>query len=111
MSRYRCLMSFGYSVGDFIAVGALAWDVYRYCKGAPESFGNISSEVLSLYAVLKEAEETVYPATPIATQAGSPESSWRWMLSCAGGSAEACQEVRESGNTGQENLGSDEMGH
>jgi hypothetical protein len=56
----RCPMSFGYSVGDFIAVGVLAWDVYKSCKGAPESFGNISSEVLSLHAVLKEAEETVF---------------------------------------------------
>lgn len=50
-------MSFGYSVGDFIAVGHLAWSVYKSCKEAPESFGNISVEVLSLHAVLKEVEE------------------------------------------------------
>jgi hypothetical protein len=63
-------MSFGYSVGDFIAIGALAWDVYKSCKGAPESFGNISCiscEVLSLQAVLKEAEETVF-AQPLSPQ-------------------------------------------
>jgi hypothetical protein len=53
-------MSFGYGVGDFITIGALAWNVYKSCKGAPESFGNISFEVLSLHAVLKEAEETVF---------------------------------------------------
>ena len=53
-------MSFGYAVGDFIAVGTLAWNVYKSCKEAPESFGNISFEVLSLHAVLKEAEETVF---------------------------------------------------
>lgn len=29
-------------------------------KAAPESFGNISGEVLSLQAVLKEAEETLF---------------------------------------------------
>jgi hypothetical protein len=53
-------MSFGYSVGDFIAVGTLAWQIYKSCKGAPESFGNIHLEVLSLHATLKEAEETVF---------------------------------------------------
>jgi hypothetical protein len=60
-------MSLGYGVGDFIAVGTLAWNVYKSCKGAPESFGNISSEVLSLHAVLKEAEETVF-AQPLSPQ-------------------------------------------
>jgi hypothetical protein len=59
-------MSFGYGVGDFIAVGALAWNVYKSCKEAPESYGRISLEVLSLHAVLKEAEETVFvqPLSP-----------------------------------------------
>ena len=53
-------MSFGHSVGDFVTVGTLAWKVYRSCKAVPESFVNISGEVLSLHAVLKEAEETVF---------------------------------------------------
>ena len=59
-------MSFGYSLGDFIAIGTLAWNLYKSCKGAPESFGDISSEVLSLHAVLKEAEETIFaqPLSP-----------------------------------------------
>jgi hypothetical protein len=52
-------MSFGFSVGDFIAVGNLAWQVYKSCKDAPESFKNVSQEVLSLHAVLKEIEETL----------------------------------------------------
>jgi hypothetical protein len=50
-------MSFGFSVGDFIAVGQLGWQVYKSCRDAPESFKNISSEVLSLHAVIKEAVE------------------------------------------------------
>jgi hypothetical protein len=50
-------MSFGYSVGDFVTLGQLAWKVYKSCKDAPESFSNISQEVLSLHTVLKEAEE------------------------------------------------------
>ena len=54
-----CKMSFGYSVGDFIGLGQLAWQVYKSCKDAPGSFKNISSEVLSLHAVLKEVEETL----------------------------------------------------
>ena len=59
-------MSFDFGVGQFISLGALAWNVYKSCKGAPETFKNISLEVLSLHAVLKEAEETVFaqPLTP-----------------------------------------------
>ena len=52
-------MSFGFSVGDFITVGQLAWNVYKSCQDAPESFSNISIEVLSLHAVLKSAEESL----------------------------------------------------
>jgi len=52
-------MSFGYSVGDVIAIGQLAWKVYKSCKDAPESFANISMEVLSLHALLKEVEEAL----------------------------------------------------
>lgn len=51
---------FGFGVGDFVAVGTLAWNVFKSCKAAPESFGNISVEVLSLHAVLKEGEETLF---------------------------------------------------
>jgi hypothetical protein len=50
-------MSFGFSVGDFVAVGQLAWNVYKSCKNAPTSFNNLSSEVLALHAVLREADE------------------------------------------------------
>ena len=59
-------MSFGYGVSDFITIGALAWNVFESCKDAPESFENIAFEVLSLHAVLKEAEETVFgqPLSP-----------------------------------------------
>jgi hypothetical protein len=52
-------MSFGYSVGDFVAVTQLAWTVYKSCRDAPESFNNISTELLSLHAVLKEVEEII----------------------------------------------------
>jgi hypothetical protein len=52
-------MSVGFSVGDILAVGTLAWQVYKSCKNAPNSFKNISDEVLSLHAVLKESEEVL----------------------------------------------------
>lgn len=40
-------------------LGNLAWTVYKSCKGAPGSFQNISSEVLSLYALLQETREAL----------------------------------------------------
>jgi hypothetical protein len=77
-------MSFGYSASDFVTVGTLAWNVYKSCKAAPESFANISGEVLSLHAVVKEAEETVF-AQPL-----SPEKQDR--LKVVG---DGCQHVLE----------------
>ncbi|MCJ1263054.1 hypothetical protein MMC22_002924 [Lobaria immixta] len=61
-------MSFGYSVGDFVVVGQLAWKIYKVCKDAPESFKNVAQEVLSLHAVLKELEETYSDANFSAAQ-------------------------------------------
>ena len=46
-------------------IGNLAWRVYKSTKEAPESFNNIHMEILSLHALLKEAEETIFRA-PIA---------------------------------------------
>jgi hypothetical protein len=64
-------MSFGYGVGDVMALGQLAWNVYQSCKKAPESFRDISLEVLSLHAVLKEAEVTLFAQPlPPTRQAG-----------------------------------------
>ncbi|CAL8584768.1 hypothetical protein XPA_010354 [Xanthoria parietina] len=59
-------MSFGFAVGDFIAVGTLAWNVYKAAKDAPESFQKVHHDVLSLHAVLKEAGEIIFdpPLSP-----------------------------------------------
>ena len=54
-----------------MTVDALAWKVYKSCKDAPDSFKNISNEVLSLHAVLKEAEEV------LAQQSFSPNQQVR----------------------------------
>ena len=65
------VVPYGFGVGDFAAVGTLAWSVYKSCRAAPNSFNNISIEVLSLHAVLKEADETIF-RSPL-----SPESQAR----------------------------------
>ena len=50
-------MSFGFGVGDFIAVGGLCWKVYKKCKNSPGDYAQLSSEVGSLHNVIKETEE------------------------------------------------------
>jgi hypothetical protein len=63
-------MSFGYGIGDCVALGQLAWRVYKSYKDAPEHFKNISLEVLSLHAVLREVEENISAQTlPVTRQA------------------------------------------
>jgi hypothetical protein len=61
-------MGFGYGVGDIVVLVRLAWKAYRSCKDAPESFGNISHEVLSLHALLKEIEENLSAQTLSSTR-------------------------------------------
>ncbi|KAL8712822.1 MAG: hypothetical protein Q9220_003030 [cf. Caloplaca sp. 1 TL-2023] len=56
-------MSIGFSLGDFVAVGQLAWSVYKSSKEAPESFTNVSLEVLSLHAIIKEFGDNLALAT------------------------------------------------
>ena len=56
-------MNIGCSFSDFIALGRLAWKVYKACKEAPKSFKNISQEVSSLHFVLKELEEILSEET------------------------------------------------
>ena len=48
-------MSFGYGVGDFLAISKLAWKVYTAYKDyrdAPEGFSNISDEIKSLHIIV-----------------------------------------------------------
>jgi len=50
-------MSFGFSVGDFIAVSEKTWTIYRACKGAPGEFQELSRELSSLHTILHELED------------------------------------------------------
>jgi hypothetical protein len=52
-------MSFGYSIGDIIAVSTLAYKVYKSCDGATESFRNIAGEVRSMQLVLQETQDLI----------------------------------------------------
>ena len=50
-------MSFGYGVGDFIAVGQLCWTIYKKCKDSPGNYVELSTEVGALHNIIKETEE------------------------------------------------------
>ncbi|KAL3423938.1 dnaJ heat shock family protein [Phlyctema vagabunda] len=55
-------MSFGFSLGDFFAVGEFAWKVYKSCKGAGSAFTEVQNEVLGLHTALRELhDETENP--------------------------------------------------
>ena len=47
-------MSFGFAVGDFLAVSKLALKVYNIYKDAPNEFRSISDEVKSLHIIFEE---------------------------------------------------------
>jgi ankyrin repeat protein len=57
-------MSFGFSVGDFLAVGNLCMKLYRSFKDVPDTFNEIGRELSSFYIVLCDLEH----------QASDPES-------------------------------------
>lgn len=50
-------MSFGFGVGDILAVSQLSWKIYRACKDSGDDFRSISDEVSNLHTVLRIAEE------------------------------------------------------
>lgn len=58
-SSHCSKMSFGFSIGDFCAISILAWKCYKSCRESSEDFQALSTEVATLHAVLKEAEENI----------------------------------------------------
>ncbi|KAL8889723.1 MAG: hypothetical protein Q9215_003020 [Flavoplaca cf. flavocitrina] len=50
-------MSFGFAIGDFMAAGTLAWNVYRSCKGMREEFAEVGREARAAHVVVKELVE------------------------------------------------------
>jgi hypothetical protein len=52
-------MSFGYSVGDFVSIAAICWQVYKKCKDSSGEFRDVAIELSCLHSVLKETEEVL----------------------------------------------------
>lgn len=46
-------MSFGFSVGDFVALSTVAYNIYGSLKDSPAEFKSITSEANTLSAILK----------------------------------------------------------
>ena len=55
LSPLYSAMSFGYGVGDILAISALALKVVTAYKDAPEDYRNISDEVESLHIIINKA--------------------------------------------------------
>lgn len=52
-------MSFGISATDGIALPQFAWQVYKTCRDSPSDFKELSGEVNSMHAALREVEDLV----------------------------------------------------
>ncbi|KAJ6473595.1 hypothetical protein C8R47DRAFT_987232 [Mycena vitilis] len=50
-------MSFGIGLGDILLVTTLAWKLYKNCKDSSEDFRRMSTELMSLHAVLSETRD------------------------------------------------------
>lgn len=54
-------MSFGFGVGDFVAVTELAWNLYRHCyvvaRGAPQEFQLLLQEIAMLSKSIQLIQE------------------------------------------------------
>ncbi|KAF8453062.1 hypothetical protein BDZ91DRAFT_686858, partial [Kalaharituber pfeilii] len=67
-------MSFGIGVGDFLAVGKIAWALYRDCyliaRGAPQEFRLLVDELKTLHATMLVLDEETKDPKSILAQAG-----------------------------------------
>ena len=52
-------MSFGYGVSDFLKLCEVSWSIYKACRDAPTSFGQVAQEVLSLEAIMREVGDVL----------------------------------------------------
>ena len=64
----RSTMSYGYGVGDFLAVSTLALKVYNAYKDAPGDYRHISEEVKSLHIMIEEGVHHLERTTPSCSQ-------------------------------------------
>lgn len=64
-------MSFGFSVGDFLAVGKLTLYLCRAYKGAPAEFDEIKRELSSFYIVTQDLEDQAGQETSLLNRRGA----------------------------------------
>ncbi|KAL2042734.1 hypothetical protein N7G274_004493 [Stereocaulon virgatum] len=64
-------MAFGFRVGDFLAVGNLAWIVYRSCKGMTQEFQEVSRQALTAHTLIKELDDEVNNAQSLLNTRGA----------------------------------------
>ncbi|KAM0797111.1 hypothetical protein BDR22DRAFT_892644 [Usnea florida] len=65
-------MSFGFGIGDFVAVGNLAWTVYRSCKGLTEEFQEVCLEALTVHTLIKELQDEAIDPQSLLNVRGAP---------------------------------------
>ncbi|KAH6724320.1 hypothetical protein BKA61DRAFT_665023 [Leptodontidium sp. MPI-SDFR-AT-0119] len=71
-------MSFGFSVGDFIAVGRLVLNLYNACKDAPGEFREINGKLSSLHIILCDlAEQALDPTSLLIRRGKNRGPEWR----------------------------------
>ena len=67
-------MSFGFGVGDFLAVGELAWKLYHDCfliaKGAPQEFKLLVDELKTLHMTMCPFSEELKDPESILVRSG-----------------------------------------
>lgn len=67
-------MSFGFGVGDCIAVAKLAWSLYHDCylvaKGAPQEFRLVVEQIKDMHMTMKMLEEELSDPNTILVRAG-----------------------------------------
>jgi hypothetical protein len=67
-------MSFGFSVGDFIAAGELAWklyrDYYRVARVAPQELEVLRKEILVLHSAITILQEEVQDDQSVLRRSG-----------------------------------------
>lgn len=64
-------MSFGFSVGDFLAAGQLALKIYQSIRDAPDKFTEISRTLSSIHTVLADLTAQAGSSTSLLNRNGS----------------------------------------